>query len=275
MRIIRLCEDRPAIPFIFLLFSFIAFPSGADEKIEVLRSQNVCISCHLEQEDELKDVIDEWMTSIHFRNGISCEACHGGDPKDEDISMDPDEGFVGVPDEKEIPSFCGKCHVAVKENYLKSAHGLALEGEVPNCVTCHTAHEQQRATLDLINEKQCSRCHAFDRAHKIQLVMSSSERTITTLTSKIHNLTIQTIDTRRLEEELFSTRNTFHRLTHVLSVDKIVSELGAIEENLMKIENTVRENEGVVKRRKMTGLAVVVILILSGFLMGIYRNIFD
>ncbi len=90
--------------------------------------QNVCIDCHDSDlmKPEYKAIPAEWRKSWHYRNGVSCQDCHGGDPKDAARSMTPQSGFVGVPKPKEIPEFCGKCHLGIKENYLESGHGKAF-----------------------------------------------------------------------------------------------------------------------------------------------------
>jgi hypothetical protein len=77
--------------------------------------------------------------------------------------MTAERGFIGVPDYAEVPAFCGRCHVGVEEDYRASLHGQVVEFGGPNCVSCHENHAVQVATIDLINEVSCSRCHSYDK----------------------------------------------------------------------------------------------------------------
>ena len=83
--------------------------------------------------EDYRGIPADWRKSWHYQNGVSCQDCHGGDPKDAARSMQPESGFVGVPKPKMVPEFCGKCHLGIKENYLESGHGKALmtTGGVP------------------------------------------------------------------------------------------------------------------------------------------------
>ena len=133
-----------------------------------LAEDSVCLQCHAALEGRLSAPVSAWRTSIHAQNGISCPDCHGGDPTDFAMAMDLERGFVGVPKYDEVPAFCGRCHVGVKEDYLHSAHGKALNSGGPQCVSCHGNHSVNQASLELINPTACSRCHEFGRADEIK-----------------------------------------------------------------------------------------------------------
>ena len=95
------------IILIFLSFSNSIIFSQELKKSDL--SSDECYKCHVEN-DLLPEGFSE--LDIHLQEGLSCAGCHGGDPtiSDEEESMDPSKGFVGVPDVKEIPYYCGKCH---------------------------------------------------------------------------------------------------------------------------------------------------------------------
>jgi len=222
---------------------------------------------------DLAKPVELWKDSIHKQNGISCNNCHGGNPVLQDVdAMGPGEGFVGAPTEEEVPQFCGKCHVAVMETYMKSPHWLTEKAKHPVCTTCHTAHHQQRASLGLINEKDCSRCHTYERAKKIKFVMEGTETKINLLNKSIEKVKQEGFDTKSLEDALFANRNQFHRLTHVLSVDLIIDRTGTITDDLEKIGNDVRADETVIKRRKIVGAILVAFLFISAFVIHNYRK---
>ena len=73
------------------------------------KQENQCIVCHMELE-LMPEGYKEF--DIHSQDGLSCSGCHGGDPlsDDEELAMSTTNGFIGIPDKKDIPEFCGKCH---------------------------------------------------------------------------------------------------------------------------------------------------------------------
>ena len=255
------------IPFSFsLLLIFVSqvFAQGEESS---------CISCHREFGGDLAKPIELWQESIHKKNGISCHNCHGGNPKVQDMdAMNPEAGFVGAPKEEDVPKFCGKCHVAVMENYVKSPHWQTEKERRPVCTTCHTAHSQQRATLELINEKDCSRCHTYERAKRIRFVMEGTEGNLVQLDGRIEKLRGEGFNTQSLEDALFANRNEFHRLTHVLSVDLIIDRTDTITGDIKKIEKSVEDYEATIKRRKFVGAILIAFLFISAFIIHIYRK---
>ncbi len=235
--------------------------------------ESSCISCHTEFGDDLAEPVKLWQESIHKQNGISCNNCHGGNPQLEDMeAMSPEEGFVGAPSEDEVPQFCGKCHVAVMENYMKSPHWLTEKEKRPVCTTCHTAHHQQRATVALINEQNCSRCHTYERAKKIRFVMEGTEMEIEKLHNTIEKVKEEGFDTKSLEDALFANRNQFHRLTHVLSVDLIIDRTGTITDDIQKIAKSVEDDEITIRRRKIFGAILIAFLFISALVIHNYRK---
>ncbi len=154
---------------------------STDDSQNSSKYQDECIKCHIEN-----DMMPEHYTEndIHWQRGLSCAGCHGGDPKeiDEEKAMSKRNGFVGVPDKKEIPRFCGKCHSNLTEmqlyqariptdqesQYYVSKHGQQLKlgnMDVATCTDCHTSHEilppsDTRSTVYAINiPKTCNKCH--------------------------------------------------------------------------------------------------------------------
>jgi hypothetical protein len=255
------------ISFSFILFLVLIPQVFAQEE------ESSCLSCHREMGGDLAKPIELWEESIHKKNGISCHNCHGGNPKIQDLdAMNPEAGFVGAPKEQGVPRFCGKCHVAVMENYMKSPHWQTEKEKRPVCTTCHTAHHQQMATLELINDKDCSRCHTYERAKKIKFVMEGTEGDLVQLGGRIEKLREEGFNTQSLEDALFANRNEFHRLTHVLSVDLIIDGTGTIKGDLKKIEKSVKGDEATTKRRKIGGAILIAFLFISAFVIHIYRK---
>ena len=263
------CTTWRCLPPIFFLVALIAWVSPAAAQTE----ETVCIQCHGSQPGQLGAPVREWRTSIHAANGISCHNCHGGDPTDVAMAMSPERGFLGVPDEKSIPGFCGRCHVGVKEDYLASAHGRALGKGGPQCVTCHGNHAVQKASPDLINPKDCSRCHDYGRAEEIKSAVLETDRRITELERQLLSLRHIGIATAEMDGELFALRNRFHRLFHSVDVEKVRSQTAGFQTELGKISGRVAEIESKLNRRKLWGGAMVALLVGCGILsLLIYRS---
>lgn len=152
-----------------------------------------CVACH-----GSPDLFDEagrepalrFRDDVHAAVGLSCDACHGGNP-DPALAEDPvamDEGFApnpyrGAPARRDVPALCGGCHsdpvymrrfrpdirVDQEREYWTSHHGQALaagDERVATCVDCHGAHGIRRPSdpsapvYPTRVAETCQRCHA-------------------------------------------------------------------------------------------------------------------
>jgi len=188
------------------------------------------------------------------------------------MAMDPSRGFLGVPEYDEVPAFCGRCHLGVREDYEKSAHGLALKRGGPQCVICHGNHEVQRASIDLINEESCSRCHSYERAAKVKVAISQTEENFQMLEDHLGGLHRLGIDTKRFEGQLFSLRNEFRRLFHTVNVEKMEAATAGVATNLGKIKKGVGEIDAELSQRKMVGALIVILLVVGGCVAMLIRK---
>lgn len=248
----------------------LSFPAPAASQ-----PQNVCIQCHGSLGGRLGEPVQQWQGSIHEQNGVTCNECHGGDPKDAVNAMSPARGFIGVPEEKDIPEICGRCHIGVKRDYLASAHGKALGKGGPSCVTCHGNHAIIRASLALINERSCSRCHSYERAGELKDAMVKTETLITTMEVKIDTIRKGGTDTEPLEKALFSARNQFHTLFHDVNVKKVQNESARINRDLEKIDASL---EAILKRlheRRIAGAIAVGAALLAALVLYLLRKTYE
>lgn len=250
-----------------LLNAGLAAAAGTDEI--------VCVQCHGKLPGKYSEPVKLWQGSIHAVNGISCDSCHGGDPKDAAMAMSPARGFLGVPQEASIPAFCGRCHVGVLKDYLASLHGKALGRGGPTCVTCHGSHNVVKATLDLISEKSCSRCHSFKQAEKIKAAMNETENLILNIESRTAGFKQQGIDTDRLEKGLFAVRNRFHSLFHTVDTAHVVTESVQIQAELKKIEHILNGIDEQLHKRKLIGAFAVAGALLAALLFYLLRKACD
>jgi predicted CXXCH cytochrome family protein len=171
------------------------------QKMEVFL-QNRCILCHTDPESQsaenffsvatdsrqpathmnLKEVVED----VHFRPGLSCAGCHGGDP-----TADFGHDFVKEWPEKDreknrawVVQFCARCHSDPAKmhefnpslptdqlaKFKDSPHGRTLlekhDDRAPSCVSCHGVHgirpakdPQSKVYAQRVPET-CGACHA-------------------------------------------------------------------------------------------------------------------
>jgi hypothetical protein len=276
----KTCEEQHVLPplqgegrggdgafyglFLFLILAL--FLLAGVNTASAKEAETVCIQCHGGQSGRLSAPVEAWRKSVHAANGISCHGCHGGDPADFAMAMSPARGFLGKPAAQAIPDFCGRCHVGVKEDYLASAHGRALARGGPHCVTCHGNHAVRTATPELINNKDCTRCHEYGRAEEIKAAVIETDRRITGLAQQLLALHRIGIATKDMEGELFALRNQFHRLFHSVEVEKVRSRTTGFQADLGKIRGRVAAIEAELNRRKLWGGGVVALLVAWGIL---------
>jgi len=234
--------------------------------------ETVCTQCHASLPDQLGTPVALWRKSIHAENGISCDSCHGGNPKDAANAMDRSRGFSGAPGEPEVPGFCGRCHPGVLKDYLASAHGKALGQGGPTCVTCHGNHQVLKASLELINEKSCSRCHSFERARAIKAAMQGTEGHILDIDRRISGFKASGVDTDRLGKALFAERNRFHTLFHDVNVERVKAESIRIDAALGKLDRDLKEIEETRTKRKVVGGIAVFSMLLIALLVHLLKK---
>ncbi len=238
-------------------------------------AEPVCIQCHSQMPEKYSRSVRLWQGSVHAENGVSCNGCHGGDPKDAANAMSPARGFLGVPREPAIPAFCGRCHVGVMKDYLASAHGRMLGKGGPTCVTCHGSHQVVKASLGLINEKSCSSCHSFDRARLIRDAMQETETMTVAIDGRISAFKKTGTDTEKLEKELFAVRNRFHTLFHNVDVELVKRESDKIQAELKKIRTALDQLDDSHRKRRIAGAVAVSFMLLFALVLHLLRKTYS
>ncbi len=172
------------------------------QKLDVLL-QNNCVLCHSDSANHTPDTLfvagpsanapaavpmnlKEVVEDVHFRHGISCAGCHGGDP-----TADLGHDFVKEWPEKDrdknrawVVQFCARCHADPTKmhdfnpalptdqlaKFKTSPHGHRLldlhDDRAPSCVSCHGVHgirpakdPQSKVYAQRVPET-CGACHA-------------------------------------------------------------------------------------------------------------------
>lgn len=219
---------------------FLSQPWAGEARIE----ESVCVECHSMEimKPDFRKVVDEWKKSLHYSSNVSCHNCHGGDAKDPALSMSHTRGFVGKPIKKEVPGLCGKCHVGIMRNYLESGHGKALlSGRGPDCVTCHGSHNIQKADIEIINDKRCSKCHSYDRAMVMKQALSLTEKKMARINEDIRKLRTGGVFTGDEEKGLFSIQSEFRTLFHTIDVSLVKERTEEFTYKLGLVEKKIKE----------------------------------
>ena len=154
------------MPFILLVL-LLALSTFMPATIAVAESNNSCIECHkdLPAGSNAGHKFSDYKGSVHDKNGVRCEACHGGDP----VLADKTGAHKGVSRSgdprssvyfRNLPQTCGKCHGEELVNFSRSRHYAELKtsGRGPSCVTCHGSMGTFILTSGQIM-KFCSVCH--------------------------------------------------------------------------------------------------------------------
>jgi hypothetical protein len=144
------------------LFLLLIFAFNKGEAVE-----NFCVNCHrgLPNTTFIGSKYQDWKGSIHAKEGITCDRCHGGKPS----ADEKEAAHTGVYNSsnplsrvyfKAVPGTCGACHRRDFNAFKGSVHYAYLEqtGAGPTCVTCHESH-----AMRIISPRQipatCEECH--------------------------------------------------------------------------------------------------------------------
>jgi predicted CXXCH cytochrome family protein len=189
------------IPILFFYLSPLS-AAGVDQ----------CYACHNGLDDKESKLYSE---DIHFKKGISCSGCHGGDntTEESDFAMDQTKGFIGVPKGNKITEVCAKCHANEKtmksfgsklpvnqfDNLINSVHGKTSTGgntRIVQCTTCHTAHgiKSVKDPLSPVYAtnipKTCSKCHGdanYMRTYNPTLAVDQYTQYLTSVHGKLNS----------------------------------------------------------------------------------------
>jgi predicted CXXCH cytochrome family protein len=148
-------------------------------------AKDSCFACHSVEEGT--SIV--FQNDIHYKNGMSCADCHGGDAQEDDgvLSMSAERGFKVRVKHEEVAAYCGRCHsdaafmgkhkagartdqVAL---YSKSVHGVELakgNRKAANCIDCHGVHniravdDPQSVLAPARLAAKCGFCHEEEAA---------------------------------------------------------------------------------------------------------------
>jgi hypothetical protein len=230
-----------------------------------------CMSCHeAEEEPELSEPVEQWRESVHAEAEVGCDACHGGDPSqdDEELAMDEDEaGFVGSPSWHEVPEFCGACHEDVLDGYSQSVMASKIEeGEaVAVCTTCHMpeGHAIVRPSArEILTEERCSECHDAERAVELRELLDETSGHIASVEAQLAALHGR-IDTSRVDHEVQEIRARAVVIAHTYDRERIAEVAQVARERLDAAGAAADALRGESEFRRRLGFGVVAFFVLT------------
>ncbi|MGO9255126.1 MAG: cytochrome c3 family protein [Bryobacteraceae bacterium] len=143
-------------------------------------SRDSCFDCH----SIMEGTSVPFQSDVHYKNGVSCAACHGGDPNsdDQNIAMSAERGFKVRVTRDATSEYCARCHsdaaLIHKYNPQQPVDQFALYGTgvhatrpvgsdsvAATCVDCHGVHniravsDPQSAVSAGHLAATCGKCH--------------------------------------------------------------------------------------------------------------------
>ena len=143
---VELSKNNPNAPTCIFCHQKPITPGSTNDLVKLkLNQEELCLSCHIKQENNqfAKSLIN-YDKSVHgsaLRRGNKfaavCIDCHGTHrlqkASSENSNINPTK----------VSSVCGRCHIAITQEYHSSVHGVELlkgNRDVPGCTYCHGEH---------------------------------------------------------------------------------------------------------------------------------------
>jgi hypothetical protein len=266
-------------------------------RIEHLEKNVTCsLECHEDRVRQLATAnYQQWSDSVHALKGVTCEICHGGDPKMADKTgahnnilkrTDPGSPVYYT----NVPKTCGKCHSKELDNFQSSKHYQKLEALklAPTCTTCHAPH--RFTVLDPEEFRNfCGNCHSvykkvapYDIPVKAEYLMSSVNKlkfNIDMVNQDIFLAKKNGTDVTQAQihaDNALGTLSSLAVLWHEFNLTHFEVELDRGNAEIKKVENIVKPeatSQVTAKARDTPGFAGVSMLIsMAAVLFLIGRN---
>jgi hypothetical protein len=135
-----------------------------------------CVRCHLKAGRELTTPVRDFARSIHDRNRLSCNDCHGGNTDEDGSAHEEQHGFIGTKLSAHMAA-CADCHSRQAQTFRKGKHYWDLTKSInrkyPVCIDCHGNHDVGKPPAEFSLMNVCTDCHkqfAKDMPHTAAVV---------------------------------------------------------------------------------------------------------
>jgi formate-dependent nitrite reductase cytochrome c552 subunit len=225
---------------------FFLFPSG----VLAEAGANSCVACHrvITGVRYLEHDFTDWSQSVHAKAGVTCEACHGGNPAVLDVAQ-AHKGMKPSTDKSSpvyftrLPATCGTCHPAEYKAFQKSAHFEELErsGRGPNCVTCHGSMANHiLAPMNL--DESCSLCHKQPtQAFATILALNNAAGAVRRLGNALQEARAKGIEANSQEQVFQDVKNLDRRTREDWHTFKMPAILAASQDITKRVNVAINE----------------------------------
>jgi len=233
-------------------------------------ADSTCVTCHEAEIDAALAVpVPEWRDSVHAEHQVSCDACHGGDPRleDADESMSPEAGFLDDPSWTEMADYCGICHEAVAESYRAGHFGRIMQAGVlvPTCDTCHMQDGHRILASQpeqLVTRESCPGCPGVEDPERGVALLLAVRAERSALAAAIDGVERKGIELSDFRAGMAQVHDAFERALHEFDSGNLdaaralaVAQYRGLAEQVAGFE---READG----RRRLGLALLAALAL-------------
>lgn len=157
-----------------LLLAFACLPTGRQAEGGDARhgAENQCVACHTQASGRAGEVAGLYLKSSHARQG--CEACHGGDPSQQEKLRAHNGNFISIPDRAETLAMCGRCHTSALREFERSRH-FPESRNIPrlDCAECHGTHTVGNPPETFGYVTLCTSCHGLEYLPELPAPVSS------------------------------------------------------------------------------------------------------
>lgn len=228
-----------------------------------------CQECHLqEKEKKWRRPVHLWQKSVHAVNQVSCDGCHGGDPKarTKEAAKSARAGYLGEPEEEQISDFCGQCHGTERESFLRGPHGEALQGgeDAPTCTSCHGSHNVKPPSLqEIVAEEDCSDCHEFADSQKIRDGLTRIKGRLERANLLLAAVWRKGMDVEPMRRGLGEVKEAVAKLAHEMAVNRTLRREQQMAPTIEKIEGDLSRLDREADRRRLIGMVSIGFLLVS------------
>lgn len=233
--------------------------------------ESTCVTCHEYEIDEALAVpVPEWRESVHAEHWVSCDACHGGDPRieDADESMSEEAGFLDNPSWTEMADYCGVCHERIAESYHIGRFGQAVRAGtfVPTCATCHMqdGHRTLAAVpADIRTAETCPDCPGVGDPERAVAILDEVREAKSALLSSIDAVEAKGIELSDFRRGVAQVHEGFERAVHQFDAESLDAARALAVTQYQGLGEQVAVFDREAARRMRLGLGLLTALALT------------
>ena|SRR5437660_1183324 len=199
-------------------------PKGWNHDDPLPSEKTNCVRCHLKAGRELTTPVRDFARSVHDRNQLSCNDCHGGNTQDDASAHEPQHDFIGTKMSAHMAA-CAECHSRQAQTFRKSKHywdlSKSINRKYPVCIDCHGNHDIGKPPPEFSMTNVCTDCHKqFAKAMPHAAAVVAENDRLWQVLRKVHamNKREKNPTPESFQDELERVRGKTARLVHRAAV---------------------------------------------------------